>query len=486
MRVSILILTVLLSLTTGYAQSKNPVQQNGYEIKAQIKPFKNGHYFLAYHFGNKQFLIDSAKLDANGTAIFKGDKKLQGGIYMIVFPERNGWIECMLDKEQHFTVTADTSDLVSTLQFKGSPDNTIFNDYQIRSFKTGNMINEIRKKINSNPNDINNVLFNEQIKNLGNDLQQYRDSIQKTNPKLLLTAIFDLLKDPVIPQAKDHPSGKYDSIYAYQYYKNHFWDGVSFTDDRLIRTPVLQGKFDKYYDQVLPADPDSIILYADKMLDESKSSEEMFKFVLSSLAEKYVNPKYMGQDAIFVHLFEKYFLTGQADAWMNEKYKKYIFDRGYSLMSNTIGKRAAELPMIDTLGKSFNLYDLNASFTIICFWDPTCGHCKEEVPRLNLLYQQKWKKDGIKIVGVMTDGGKDNWIKFIRENGLKDWIHIYQTEETRESILKSNKPGFRQLYDVYQTPTIYLLDKDKNIIAKKLSFQQLDEFIEFKKRVKKQ
>jgi hypothetical protein len=82
----------------------------------------------------------------------------------------------------------------------------------------------------------------------------------------------------------------------------------------------------------------------------------------------------------------------------------------------------------------------------------------------------------------MTDGGKDNWIKYIKDNNLKGWSHIYQTEETKEAILKSNKPGYRQLYDVYQTPTIYLLDKDKNIIAKKITYQQVDEFMDFKKK----
>jgi thiol-disulfide isomerase/thioredoxin len=220
------------------------------------------------------------------------------------------------------------------------------------------------------------------------------------------------------------------------------------------------------------------------MLEDSKSNEEMFKFILSSLAEKYVNPKYMGQDAIFVHLFEKYFLPGFADTWMNEKYKKYIFDRGYSLMSNTLGKKAAELPMIDTLGNKFSLYDVDAAYTIICFWDPTCGHCKEEVPKLNLFFQQKWRQNGIKIIGVMTDGGKENWIKFINENNLTNWIHLYQTDETKEALLKANKPSYRQLYDAYLTPTIYLLDKNKNILAKKLNSEQLDEFIEFKKKAK--
>jgi hypothetical protein len=170
---------------------------------------------------------------------------------------------------------------------------------------------------------------------------------------------------------------------------------------------------------------------------------------------------------------------------MNEKYKKFIFDRGYSLMSNVIGKKAAELPMVDTLGKNFSLSALQAPFTVICFWDPTCGHCKEEVPRVDSIFQAKWRKEGVKLVGVMTDGGKQNWLNYIRENKLGGWIHVYQTEETKDKIYKAGQPGYRQLYDVYQTPMIYLLDKDKNIVAKKLTYLQVDDFMDFKKKAAK-
>ena len=62
--------------------------QNTYEIKANIKPFNKGHLYLAYHFGNKQYLIDSAKIEPTGDALFTGTKKLQGGVYLIVFPEK--------------------------------------------------------------------------------------------------------------------------------------------------------------------------------------------------------------------------------------------------------------------------------------------------------------------------------------------------------------------------------------------------------------
>jgi hypothetical protein len=481
MRIVILSLAFFFNSILGYSQHQI---KEGYEITAQIRPYKSGYYFLAYHFGNKQFLIDSAKLDANGIAVFKGDKKLQGGIYMIVFPEKNGWVECIVDKQQYFKIEADTSNIANTTTFTGSPDNVLFNDYQKKAYEIGNKIASIRKIMGEKPNDTTASEKNAQIAQLGKEIQDYRENLQKKHPELLLSSIFKLLSEPTVPPGSEHPGGKYDSGYAYQFYKNHFWDGISFADERLIRTPVLQGRFDRYYDQVLPQSPDSIKLYADRMLEESKPSEEMFKFILSSLTEKYVNPKYMGQDAIFVHLFEKYFLTGQADSWMNEKYKKFVFDRGYSLMANVIGAKAPELPMIDTAGKKFSLYSIQAPFTVICFWDPTCGHCKEDVPKIDSIFQKKWKANGVSLIGVMTDGGKENWIKFIKDNNLKGWRHIYQTDETKEAILKSNKPGYRQLYDVYQTPTIYLLDKDKNIIAKKITYQQVDEFMDIKRKSK--
>jgi hypothetical protein len=480
---------LLISLfNNSVAQNKvapSTPKQNGYAIKANIKPFNKGYFYLAYHFGSKQYLIDSAKIDAAGQAEFKGTTKLQGGVYMIVFPQKNGWIECLMDQQQNFSVSADTSNIVKSVVFTGSTDNTIFNDYQKKSFEIGNQVAQLRKSINENPNDPSIEANKNKIVDLGKEMQTYRDELQKKNPKLLLTAIFNLLKDPAIPPASEQPGGKYDSTFAYQFYKNHYWDGISFTDDRLIRTPVLQGRFDKYFDEILPQVPDSIKTYADNMLAAAKPNVEMFKFVLSSLAEKYVNPKFMGQDAVFVHLFEKYFLSGQADSWMNEKYKKFIFDRGYSMMSNVIGMKAAELPMIDTLGKNFSLYKLEAPFTVLCFWDPTCGHCKEEVPRVDSIFQKKWKAEGVKLVGIMTDGGKENWLKYIKENKLSGWIHVYQTDEIKDAIYKSNKPGYRQLYDIYQTPMIYLLDKDKNIIAKKLTYLQVDDFIEFKKKAGK-
>ncbi|MFI5155409.1 MAG: TlpA family protein disulfide reductase [Chitinophagales bacterium] len=215
------------------------------------------------------------------------------------------------------------------------------------------------------------------------------------------------------------------------------------------------------------------------MLLESRTNKEMFKYLLVHFVQKYINPEFMGQDAVFVHLFEKYINTGQAD-FFTDKYRKYVNDRAYSLMANLIGQPAANLEMVDSLEHALPLYSITSPFIVICFWDPTCSHCKEIVPKLDSIYQAKWKAEGVKIYGVMVEGGKDNWLKFIQDHNLKDWINVYQTQAAKDAETASNRPGFRQLYDVYQTPILYLLDKDKRIIAKKLTYQQFDEVIDLK------
>ena len=175
MRIVIITLAIFFTSIIGYGQQQNKNLQDGYEIKAQINPFKNGYYYLAYHFGNKQFLIDSAKLDANGLAIFKGDKKLQGGIYMIVFPGKNGWVECIVDKQQYFKIVADTSNIVNSIAFTESTDNVIFNDYQKKSYEIGNKIASLRKSLGENPNDASAAEKNTEISLLGKEIQQYRE-----------------------------------------------------------------------------------------------------------------------------------------------------------------------------------------------------------------------------------------------------------------------------------------------------------------------
>ncbi len=486
-------LVLYLPLLHAYSQKTQaaPTHGNqdgpspGYHIKITMKPYHDSKIYLGYYYGKIRALADSASLNVNGTGIFTGKEALPGGIYFVVSPKKEILFEVLLDKQQDFSITADTAGLPNSVVFTGSSDNTLFQSYSRFTGSTGGEITATQQLLASAAGKSDSTRQLEKIKELNADIQQYRQNIITKYPSSLLATLFHALKEPVVPAAPLQRNGRPDSLFAYHYFKAHYWDSISFTDERLLRTPIFEPRLDKYFRDLVPPDADSVEREADRMLLFSRTNKEMFKFLLVYFVQKYINPDYMGQDAIFVHLFEKYINTGHAP-FFTDKYRKFVNDRAYSLMANLIGEPAADLQMVDSSGKPQPLYGIDAPFIVICFWDPTCSHCKEIVPKVDSIFQAKWKQEGVRLYGVMVDGGHEAWLKFIADHNLKDWIHVYQTSEQQEADNTAGKPGYKQLYDVYQTPLLYLLDKDKRIIAKKLSYQQFDEVIKLKLQHAKQ
>ena len=164
----------------------------------------------------------------------------------------------------------------------------------------------------------------------------------------------------------------------------------------------------------------------------------------------------MWEDAVFVHLFEKYFSQKDYD-WLTPQGKKTITDRAYSLMANIMGNPAENITLPDTAGKIRSLYADTSRFTIVCFWDPTCGHCKETLPILDSMYRAKWKANGATIFAVAkeTDGTKKDWLDFIHNKHIEDWTNVYYSKKEEKSRIDAGIPGYSQLYDVQSFPTIY-------------------------------
>jgi thiol-disulfide isomerase/thioredoxin len=295
----------------------------------------------------------------------------------------------------------------------------------------------------------------------------------------LLAVLLKGMREPEIP--KNTPSAKNDSLFAYRYFKTHYWDGVNFYDDRLVRTPFFESRLDKYFEQLVFPHADSVNKEIDWMLGYASIREDMQKFLLLKFVNRYYTQKYMWEDAVFVHLFEKYF-SNKEYSWLTAQGKKQITDRAYSLMANITGNPAADIELKSVDGKTTSLYNVQAPFILVTIWDPTCGHCKETLPKIDSIYQAKWKTMGVKLFAMAkeTDGNKQTWLTFIQDHKLNDWIHVYYSKEEDKARIDAGIPGYSQLYDVQSFPTLYLLDKDKRIIGKKLTEGQVDEILGYK------
>ncbi len=453
--------------------------QEGYEIKVTLKPFANQYIYLGHYFGKQLPIIDSVKLNERSEGVFKGTQKLGGGIYMIGYPDRARNFEILIGKTQKFSVLADTLTIDKGLQFINSPENDAFIAYQEFMMANGKKLDSLQKALAKGSSD--SVGLKNSIDTTGNGIKKYRENLITKEPDGLLATLLKGMREPEIP--KPVAAEKRDSTFTYRYFKTHYWDGVQFWDDRIVRTPFFEGRLDKYFEQLVYPNADSVIKEMDWMLGYASASPDMQRFLLLKFVNRYLNQKYMWEDKVFVHLFEKYFAQ-KTYPWLTPQGSKIIQDRAYSLMANIFGSPAADVELPDSTGAIKKLYDVQAPYTLLVIWDPTCSHCKEVLPRLDSLYNAKWKAFGLKPYALAkeTDGTKRDWTGFITQHRLQNWVHVYYSKEADKNRTGAGIPSYSQLFDVQSFPTLYLLDKDKRIIAKKITEQQIDELLAYKQK----
>jgi len=459
--------------------------QSGYEITVTLKPYKNQYIYLGHYFGKTYPIIDSVLVDQQSKGVFKGKQPLQGGIYLIGFPNKSGFFEILVDKQQRFSVIADSAQLPGGITYVNSPDNELFARYQRMVSEKGMRINTLREELKTASGKVDSTRIIDLLTTLDLDLRDARDQLIKENEGSFLASLLQAMREPVLPAHLQQPTNREDSIKAFQYYRDHFWDGVNFWDGRLAYTTFFEDKLDRYFNQLVTPNPDSVNKEMDYMLGYASINAEMQRFLLLRFINRYYTQRYMWEDAVFVHLYEKYF-SAKTYPWLSEQGKKTITDRAYSLMANILGTPASDIELPDSTGRTVSLYGLKKEYTLVVFWDPTCGHCKETLPKIDSVYAARWKKDGVGIFAIAkeTEGTRKDWLTFIADKKIGHWSHVYYSKTAEKERVEKNIPGYSQLYDVQSFPTLYLLDKDKRIIAKKLSYEQMDEIIQLKKKEK--
>ncbi len=197
-----------------------------------------------------------------------------------------------------------------------------------------------------------------------------------------------------------------------------------------------------------------------------------------------MTPAYLGQDKVFIHLYQNYYLKGDTSL-LNAKDKKTVIQTANKLIANQLGQKAPDFNMVDINGNPKTLYNIDAKFSLLIFWDPTCDVCQKELPRVDSIFRASWFKYGLKVIAINNDAAHEGqWRKYLSEHDFKDWLNLYETTIDHDARVKKGLPTYQQLYNSYQTPTMYLLDKDKNILAKRLSLEQFDNMLKEQNRKK--
>ena len=446
------------------AQKPANIPSKGHDIRFKINGYKDSSAIIAHYYGDNQYIPkDTAKFDIKGNIRFKGSKDLPEGVYLLVLP-KSRYVEFLVG-EQFQSLEFDSSDAVSTMKVKEGRENQIFYEYQKLMAAKTKEAGPLRSAMGKTKNPDSTAALKKKLEQIDKEVKAFREKLFTENPQSFAVKLFKTALDPDVPDAPVLPNGRRDSLFQFRFYKAHYFDNLDLSDDRMIRTPVFHNKLEQYVTKMTLQIPDSINLAADLILNRAKS-KEIFKYVVWWVTNHYEKSQIMGMDAVFVHMAKNYYLNGKA-YWVDSSTVTKIRDRAKILEPILIGKTAPNIFLTDSSGNLKPLYGFKSKTTILYFWDPNCGHCQKETPKLHEFWEKN-KQKGIGVYAVSIDRKPDDWKKFVREKGLK-WTNVWDSQVVTD---------FKNIYDIYSTPVMYILDENKKILAKRIGVEQLPDFFD--------
>lgn len=468
----IMLSTILIGFMSMQAQ---------YKLEFKVNGLKDTTVLLLKYLGDKLYYADTAQ-SKGGKAVFS-KPYYEGGIY--AFYTGKGYFEfIMSDKEVIMETTNDN--FVKDMVVKKSDENKVFYGY-IKYISDKRPISDRlvkeRETLNKTTDSLKIIAINEQLVKLDKEVKQYQKDLVRDHKGKLVAKILDMSVDIEIPETLP------DSIKG-QYYRDHYFDHFDFKDKRIARSPVFGSKLDYFYKNVIYQIPDSILKYTYRIVDQIEDSTDLMKFVLNYVHTTYETSNIMGMDAVYVGMSRKYYCAPAVNKgwWYPEQNLKDRCERTDKLEPLLLGKVAPPISLADTSEKKWmNLYKLPQKQIVLIFWDPDCGHCKKEIPKLLKVYNElKAKKIDIEFVAVGTELENAKWKKFIKENNLT-WINVSDFPDANKNAAKYvyemkvtdyKSLNFRKEYDIFSTPQIYLLDENRKIVAKRLDANNLARILE--------
>lgn len=464
-------LSIYFSLLILFISLHFSISAQNYSFSLHIPDAADSSIFLAHHFNGQIYVDDTIKLDDQGKGILKGDTLLQQGLY-VLYLDKDHFTDFLLGEDQEMKITHNFSQ-PEELKISGAKDSELFNAYKgyLNKMKKKQKSLMNRREQNKN-NEVILATINDSLRFLNNEITAYWFSEAEKYPNLFYSKFLLSSYVPAIKEG-DIPGGflANDSlrwVYEYNFRKNHYWDYFDVSDERFLFTPVLKPRLENYFNRMLIQKPDSVLPYVFQVIEKTRKNEKMFRYMTTTLLNNFISSKMMGMDAVFVRIAERYYLSGQA-SWADSTTYTNIAQQVYFKRNNLLGMTAKDFKMESSEGPYYRLSEFNTDYTVLVFWEPDCGHCKTQVPQLYNDVYKSLKDESVSFVAIYTMNDKEKWTKKIEEEDLFEWINLWDPD---------NLTDFRVNYDIQTTPYIYILDKNKKILAKKITPEATKQILE--------
>ena len=407
-----------------------------HSVSGTFTPAKDYKWLIAYHLkaGHQAYTADTAI--KNGAFTLNFPAEAEPGTYRLVYavPQEEFYFDVLYNGKEDVQVNFDAEKGVS---FTASKENRIFHAY----FKEINAAKQAFIDFyQSGKSDKNS--FTKLTERLRTAQKGYEDESEG-----LLAHHFIAANRPYIPS-------EYETSERYwQHKKDGYFEHLNLNDPVLQGSAYLTDKLSNYVFTAISTEQRSKVeteqvlkINTDKIASELKGTDSAFRFhIFHTLYTKAIGNEF---NLTADHIFNTY-LKPLAQETGNQK----TIDEIEVQSRLKMGAIPPEITWEDgNTTKTLSEME-GADCYILIFWSSTCSHCLHELPPLHERLKQYPE---VKAIAIGLEDGKEPWEK--ESAKLPDFEHVLALDHWDSRYAK--------LYDIHKTPTFFILDADKRIIAK--------------------
>ena len=432
-------------------------------IQGTIEHGDGGEVLLAAYYGDRFSVIDSMK-SADGFFYFVVPEASPAGLYRIIYSDRvedvqteNRFVEFIFNGE-NMEIFVAYRERGPVPLFEHSIENHVYQQFMELELAYESELMILYNRLGPSSNDDARRLANERYRELQLHRVAFMDSLMLVHPDLYAICIMNAFRAPVIPGEMAHAE-RIDTL------KGCFFDHASLDDPTLLHAPVYTFKLIDYLSLYRvdtlsrEAQEEAFMVAVDQIMVNVSQDPELRGFVVEFLLEGF---EMLDMEQVQVHIADHYL-----DEACESDIVELILSRmeGYKQMA--AGEQAPDFVIRDTGGKNHRLSEIEADYVLVVFWASSCDHCRDLLTELQEWYLGE-DNPGMEVVSISIDTSAADFEYF---TGLWQvpWI------STRDPLGWYGKVPSD--YFVYATPSLFLLDNKRTILARPTSFRQFQRVI---------
>lgn len=442
------------------------ITDHTYFLKGSVKGFTGDTVMLAYITNLRMNPIDTVVVK-NGKFEFNITER-RAGMYSIIF-DYGIYADIIVNNENiEFTSVLVNDNVEDSIRFIESEENKIYYEY-LEYKKSANNRAAYEKRLGNDWYSKDPVGNLKKLDSLRLHIEWLQRSISdkayelyKANPSMFVAK---KLKFYLFPNYEDYKHLNQSAEYAgeFEFLQKHFYDNIDIKDTNLLDVAYLNNLAMVYLSSyTFPQNTVNFIKSCDFILEKMKGNSEAFCSILDVVTKQMDNWE---QDSVYVYLSDHYYAKGYCD---NNYNKQNVIKLASTIKKLSKGNLFPDITLKDKTGIYRQLYDLNSKAVLVFFWLSTCDHCEKMIPQIKNIYDA-YKEKSFEVYAISMDDNRSYWTAALEQRRM-NWINVAELKGFTGEVAKQ--------FSLSKTPRLYLLDKDKKVIDRPLTAEQLQNLLE--------